>query len=193
MIESLIEKAGLYANLAGVTAIISGLALFIFFAGVRIFGPINDATSVVQNIFLIPVALALYQLLRSQSPSLSLAAMVFGILAMLVFAALQTALVFGQVRFEQSLPYVLFTSGVVGLWLLANGLLALRVETYPGGLAWVGILAGLGYLLGLAGFWLGGQQHPLAAIGFVAAFVAVPVWCLWLGRLFNSGSLPLPA
>ena len=72
MVSYLVNNAGTSAYLAAGFAIISFAALFIFFAGVTVFGPINDFLSIFQMLFLIPVALALYQLLRSTAPTISL-------------------------------------------------------------------------------------------------------------------------
>lgn len=193
MIEAFIQKAGILANIAGAMSVISGLALIIFFAGVRFFGPINDLTGVILFLLFIPIALALHRIFQTAFPLLSLIATVIGIAAMLIFAILQLALVFGMVRFEQSLPYVLLTSGLVGIWLFANGVLSMQSGNFPIGFSWLGIVAGLGLIVTLIAFWIGGQQHPLTAIGYFVSLFAMPVWCFWLARVFNASTLSLGA
>ena len=189
----LVENAGVFANLAGIAAIIAFAALFIFFAGVPVFGPINDAASVFQMLFLIPVALALHHIFRDSAPTLSLLAVSIAIFAMLVIAVLQSLLVLGLVRFEQTLRTVLLMGGVVGLWWLLAAYLAFGHPAFPSGLAWTSVLAGASGVLLVIGFWLGGQQHPLAAAGFLVNAVASPIWAFWLARLLLSGSLVIPA
>lgn len=186
MIEGLIQKAGTLANIAGALSIISGLASFIFYAGIQIFGLISDVTGVVLFLLLIPVALAAHRILNPISPSVSLVASVIGIAAMLVYAVLQAALLLGLVQYEQSLPYMLLTIGLVGVWLFLTGVLAFWMDAFPAGLAWVGMIGGLGLVLSLVGFWIGGQEHPLAGIGFLVSFFALPIWCFWLSRLLKS-------
>jgi hypothetical protein len=193
MSSYLVENAGVFANLAGIAAIIAFAALFIFFAGVPVFGPINDAASVFQMLFLIPVALALHRIFRAGAPTLSLLATSIAIFAMLVIAVLQGLLVLKLVRFEQTLKTVLVMGGVVGVWWLLVAYLASGNSAFPSGLAWTSVIAGLSGVLLVVGFWLGGQQHPLAAIGFMANGLTAPVWTFWLARLLLSGSLVIPA
>ena len=183
MIDFLVQNAGTSSTLAGIAWIVGSAALIIFFVKGGIFGRINDAVSVFQFLFLIPVALALHRLLSAYSPVLSLSVVVVGIAAMLVFAALQVLLVLGRVSFEQTFRIVLALGGIVGLWWLVTSVLALNHGVLPAGLAWVGIVAGVSDAIVLIGYWMGGQEHPLAAAGFLANAASVSMWALWLGRV----------
>ena len=51
------------------------------------------------------------------------------------------------------------------------------------GLAWAGIAAGVGYLVLVAGFWLGGEQHPAFWGGSLVALAGYAAWAIWLGAL----------
>lgn len=116
--------------------------------------------------------------------------MAVGIVAMLIFAVLQILLVFGYVRFEQTLQSVLVLAGIVGLWWLSTSILSLTSGTLPAGLVSVRVVAGVSAVLLVIGFWIGGQEHPLAVLGFIAGAVAVPVWALWLGKFLASSHPP---
>jgi hypothetical protein len=186
----LVQHAALSAYLAGAAWIASSIALVVFFAGIGIFGPINDALSVFQFLCLIPVALALHRILARHAPALSFGAAAVGIVAMLAVAVLQALLVFGRVGFEQILKPVLLLSGIVGVWWLVTSAVALAYGALPAGLAWAGVAAGASSVLGMVGFWFGGQEHPLAAVGFLAVAVSAPPWALWLARGLALGRIP---
>jgi len=186
---ALLRLAGWSAYAAAGATIISFIALFIFFAVGGIFGPINDLFSVFQMLFLIPVALALHQILADLAPIWSATALLVGIGAMLLIAGLQGALVLGLASFEQTLKPVLATGGLLGLWWLIVGFLTFQHGGLPPGLAWAGLVSGGSFVAIVIGFWQGGQAHPLAALGFLLGAGAVPVWTIWLGRLLLEGSL----
>jgi hypothetical protein len=114
---------------------------------------------------------------------------IVGASGILAFAVLQSLLVAGQVRFEQTFAAVATLGGVLGLWLLLNGLLALMGKTLPAGLAWLGITFGLSYILGTIGYWLGGYESPILWVGAVLGYLVGPVWAFWLGRLLLNGRL----
>jgi len=156
-------------------------------------GRVNDAISVVWLLSFLPLALLLAQVNQSvMGRAVAVGTAIVGMVAMLVFALLQSLLVMGQVRFEQTLAAVMTLGGVLGLWLLLNGLLALMGKTLPGGLAWLGITFGLSYILGTVGYWLGGYESPILWVGAVVGYVVGPVWAFWLGRLLLKGQL-IPA
>jgi hypothetical protein len=37
---------------------------------------------------------------------------------------------------------------------------------------------------------LGGQDHPLAAIGYLSGAIAGPIWTIWFGRFFLAEMAP---
>jgi hypothetical protein len=188
MVGFLVRTAGKWSYLAGVAWILGFAALFVFFAVGGIFGSINDAISIFQFLFLIPVALALHRILGLHAPALSGVAAALGIGAMLVIAFLQFLLVLGTVQFEQTLRPILLLGAIVGLWWLATSFLGLARGALPAGPAWAGVVAGAAIIVTAIGFVLGGQQHPLSTAGFVVGAVAVPVWAFWLGKILASGT-----
>jgi hypothetical protein len=78
--------------------------------------------------------------------------------------------------------------GVFGISLMMYGYLALADKMLPRRLAWLGIVAGIGYILVITGFILGGDNHPLTYVGGLAAIIGYPTWAIWLGRVFLKPS-----
>jgi len=79
----------------------------LFFAVNPASGKVNDAVSVVQAVLMLPVAVAMAMLTYPVSGMLAWLAPAVGSLAMVVTAVLQALLVFGRVRFEQTIVAVL--------------------------------------------------------------------------------------
>ena len=159
----------LYAGWSACVNVIANIAgfvsLLVFFSVGGISGIINDSSSVFFSLSLIPLAAAWQHLPRALFPPLSLVVATIGIIAMITAAILQALLVFGVVEFEQTLGRVLAANAVIGIWLMMNGILARIGSTLPQGLACLSIGAGIGLVLIIVGFWIGGQQHPLTTVG----------------------------
>jgi hypothetical protein len=185
----LLRYAGWAAYLSAGATIISFVTGFLFFSKGQPFGTMNDTASVFQVLFMVPVALVLHRLFGPNAQMLSLLAAAVGIVGMLVAAAVQALLVLGRLTFEQTVRPAFTAGGAIAIWLLLTGYLALTSSILPGGLGWLGLLAGAGYVLMVIGFWLGEQKHPLFIIGSFAVLVAYPIWAIWLGRLLVSGRL----
>jgi hypothetical protein len=188
MVDYVVRTADKWSYLAGVAWVLGFAALLIFFAVGGISGPINDAISIFQFLFLVPMALALHRILGLHAPTVSAAATALGIGAMLIIALLQLLLVLGTVQFEDTLRPILLLGAIVGLWWLATSILGLARGALPAGPAWAGVVAGVSIILTAIGFVLGGQQHPLSVAGFAVGAVAVPVWAFWLGKVLASGT-----
>ncbi len=101
------------------------------------------------------------------------------LVAMLIGATLRALLIIADMVFGN---IVTFVFGAYGVSLLIFGWLAASSGIFPRGLAWTGIVAGLGYVLVTTGFILGEQNHPLTYIGGAISVIAYPVWAFWLGR-----------
>jgi hypothetical protein len=187
MNESFIRFAGWssYANAALTIAILVTLAVFFAIGGP--WGTINDALSVVWALSFIPLMIVLYQLNRPANATFSLALAIVGIAAMGTFAFLQTLLVLRLVQFEQTFMAVVTLGGIMGLALLLDGLLARSSQSLPAGLTWLMVAFGLGYIISVTGFWLGGWENPLASIGYLIGILTGPAWAIWLGRLLLNG------
>lgn len=177
-----------YAN--GLLVLANMATLLLMFAVSPSWGRINDAISVAWVLSFLPLALLLAQVNEPvMGRGAALGTAVLGAAAMLPFAVLQGLLALGQVRFEQTLASVMTLGGVLGLWLLLNGLLALKGKTLPGGLIWLSIGYGLSYVLAALSFWVGGYEQPILWIGAGLGFLIGPLWAFWLGWLLLHGRL----
>jgi hypothetical protein len=185
----LLRYAGWAAYLSAAATIITFVTAIVFFRKGQPFGTVNDAASVFQMLFMVPIVLALHQLMGPSAETLSVLAAAIGIIGMLVGALLQALLVFGKVKCEQTIGMVLTAGGAIGVWLVLTGYLALAGGMLPSGLAWLGLIAGGGYILSVVGFRLGGERNPLFWIGSLVTVSGYSTWALWLGRVLLSGTL----
>lgn len=175
-----------YAN--GILVLANMVTLALMFAVNMAWGRVNDAVSVFWILSFLPLVVLLARLNEPvMGRGVAVGIAVFGAVGMLVFAWLQALLTLGQVRFEQTLGAVITLGGVLGLWLLLNGLLALKGKTLPAGLVWLTVAYGLSYIAGAAAFWLGGYENPILWVGAAAGYLIGPVWALWLGWLLLHG------
>jgi hypothetical protein len=188
MNEQLLRSMGWWAYVNGALTVVNMITLALMFAVNPLWGPVNDAISVPWVLSFVPLALLFGRLNRPvMGPRVALGAAVAGISAMVAFAWLQGRLAIGLVRFEETLGAVMTLGGVLGLWLLVNGLLALAGQTLPGGLAWLTVGFGLSFVVAALGYGFGGYQQPLLWVGAGVGYLIGPVWALWLGRLLLDG------
>jgi hypothetical protein len=167
------------------------ITISLMFAVDPLWGPVNDAISVAWLVSFIPLALIFVHVNgQVMGRGVAVGTAVVGAGAILLFAALQILLVVGLVRFEQTFAAVATLGGIMGAWLLVNGLLALKGRTLPRGLSWLTITFGFGYVLGMVGYWLGGYESALLWVGAAMGYLAGPVWAFWLGWLLQHGRFP---
>ncbi len=179
-----------WSALASTIATILGLVTFImFFTLGQPWGTINDLTSVVLALSILPVLLVLHHLHRLDAPIISLATFVISFFAMLVALVFQTLLIIRVMAYAQTAVVVPVSFGLFGAALMVYGYLARAIGSLPRRLALLSILAGAGYVVVIAGIILGGQEHPLAAIGGLTAVICYPIWAILFGRILLSGRL----
>jgi len=94
-----------------------------------------------------------------------------------------------MLEFEQEIHPVLIANAVIGIWLITNGIMARVGSNLPQGLAWLSILAGIGLVLIIVGFWIGGQEHLLTTVSGLITFIGILIWAIWLGKLFLAGKV----
>ena len=188
---ALLRFAGWSAYFNATIFILSLVALILFFSIGGIWGTINDSLSILWMLSYIPLALAFFQINRSVNTTVSLASSIIGIAAAIVFVVLQTLLVLGRVRFEQTFTAVLTMTTLVGLFVLIHALLARAGHTLPAGLTWVMIIYGIASMVGAVGFQIGGEQHPLAMIGLLLTAISGLVWVIWFGSLLLAEKIEI--
>jgi Domain of unknown function (DUF4386) len=181
-----------WAALFSAVAIVLMVATAILGATLRL-GNTFSVVVVILMALLSVVALALYLILRSAAPAMSLAATAIGILGMLLTGAVHVLAMASAISPDQ---FNTTGEGIgpagIGLWLLLVNYLALRSKALPRGLTWIGLIAGVGWLLSGVGALIGGSQDLPFSIGPLGIFLVSPIWAIWLGRrlLAKSGSIP---
>lgn len=183
--------AGWSAIVSAIATVIGFVTLVLFFSRGQPWGTINDVSSVILAFVLLPVLLALYTLHRQNAPAIALAVLVIGVLALLVAAAFQLLLIFNVIEFMQTAIIVPTAFGLFGAALVVYSTLARAHGSLPNALAWLGIVAGVSYMLVIVGFILGGQEHPLAAMGGLTAVTIYPIFAVWFGRMLLLGLTPV--
>ena len=161
------EIATWCAFLSGFVSIIGIVFLFAFFALRAPTGRLNDMAVIVQYALMLPIAFAVYQILRPANSTLSLAAMLIGVPGMLAVIVLQVLLVTDVLPFANQIVPVVIAFLVVLAWFIINGILARSTDKLPSNML-VNVLAGLyvGYPLWAFSVWRrirapAQDQHPL--------------------------------
>lgn len=183
---SMTRYAGWAAYASVAATLVSFVFLIVFFTVGQPFGTLNDIFSVFQVLFMLPLVWALHTRVVSNA-TISWVGVVLGVIGILTAGGFQTLLVLGRIGYEESLPYNLAGGGAIGVWLIISNALALQQAALPRELTYAGIVAGIGYVLLVIGFWVGGQSHPLFIGGGLATLVGYIVWGIWLGRLLLNG------
>jgi hypothetical protein len=181
-----LQIVGWSAYLSAAATILTFITGILFFSIGQPFGKINDISSVLQVLFMIPLAILLTRVFPSDVFVWVLVAGITGIAGMLVSAIGQSLLVFERIDFQKSMKFFP-AGGAIGIWLVIVCVLGLVSGQFPALLAWTGIAAGVGYLATVIGFLIGGQQNKLFYLGALLLGIGYPAWAIWLGRLLFSG------
>jgi hypothetical protein len=162
--DNLIRAAGGFATVSSIISAFGTvflITMFILFGTPHkekrlAFGLYNDICVAVQYLLTIPIALALYRILSPYNPSLIRIATLIGIVSMLIVIALQLALIFGVLTFQQQGIWVsLAMLAGVGSWLVMTGLIARSTGRLP---------------------------HSVLMSAIAVPYIGYPVWAFWLGR-----------
>ena len=179
LIFSIYGWAGILSAGATILTFITGLH---FFAVGKWFGKINDLSSVIQVLLMIPLIFFFHQLITPPSYATRIISIVFGLGGVLVSVYGQIRLLLNQIDFEGS-PKYFPAGGVIGFWLIMVNLFSIGSRALPNPLIWIGIAAGISYLLIVGGFLKGGQKDPLFYGGSLLLAICYPVWGFWLGKM----------
>jgi hypothetical protein len=205
---TILRYAGWSAYLSAVLGILSTVFLFVFYgvevprlvaaggAGTQVFGTLNDITGLLQLLFMLPLAVALYQLSSARRPSFSVAALLLGITGLLLAVVAQVLLVAQVISFAVNLPIVLTALLLIGAWLILANHLGRSAGALPARLTWVGEATGVAFVLAgcfapvvvlagpngplaaaAAGVGTFATQHPVISVGGIV--VAAPIFLLW--------------
>ncbi len=130
---------------------------------------------------MIPLGFYFFTLLLSETVVINTIVFFVGLLGMLFSVYGQGLLVLRRINFDQSRKYIP-AGTAIGLWLIIVCLIASRESLIPNLLGWIGIIAGLGYILTVVGFLKGGYKYSLFYIGGFITGVSYPIWAIWLGQ-----------
>jgi hypothetical protein len=182
------QFVGWSTTLSGISSAIALVAIGIFFAGVQTFGPINDIAIGVMALTMVPAAIAIYTVQHSLSPAFALVGVFIGLIGMIGLVIFQTLLVLGKVKInsyakvsEPTLVVSLIGFAAIGIWLIVVNLLRITENDIPSGLAWDGLVAGLGFLLFPVAYWRTSMMHPLTVILGMVWQIGYPIWAIWSG------------
>ncbi len=158
-----IRVAAWCAYASGIVSIFGILFLVAFYTTfTEALGKLNDTAVFIQYGFMIPIALALHQLIRHHRPTLSLVALLLGIAGMLAVIVLQILLVTGVLPFAQQIGMVIVGFLVVLAWFVITGYLGRSTGKMPKSM-FLNVLAGL--------------------------YIGYPVWAFLLGRRLRAVGL----
>ena len=166
--DSFIRIAGGIAIFTGIVSAIGVVFLIVMFAcfatkntelGLR-FGLINDICVALQYLLTIPIALALYQILLADNPTLMRLVTIVGVIAMLLVVGLQLLLIFEVLAFEQQVLWLSLAMILgVGSWLVITGVAARSTGRLP---------------------------NSLLISSLAVPYLGYPVWAIWLGQRLLS-------
>ena len=137
-----VRIAAFCAYASGVVSVFGIIFLIAFFGVGASTGRLNDIAVIVQYFLMLPIAIALYQILREFNPRLNLVALLIGIPGMLAVIILQILLVTGVMPFSVQILPVIVAFLVVLIWFIMVGYLGRSTERLPKSML-LHVLAGL--------------------------------------------------
>ena len=186
--------AGWCAYLSAAMTVL-GLVTFILFLSLmqsqgagNSWGPINDLTSVIGALANIVILIAMYRLFRQTAPAVSLITTLISATAMTVVVSLQSLLILKVIEFATTAVAVPAAYGVFGAGLIVYARLASRAAVWSKRLIGLGILAGVGYILTIAGFLVGGPQNLVVYAGGLLTAICATAWAIGFGRMLLKQS-----
>ena len=179
---------GWSAHLSAAATILTFVTGILFFSGGKSFGKINDLFSVFQVLLMIPLVFFFSQLITPPSFLARFISIAFGLGGILVSAYGQMRLMAKKISFEESQKFFP-AGGAIGFWLIMVNVSLIGARTLPTALIWIGIAAGVGYLLIVGGFIKGGQRDPLFYGGSLLLGICYPVRGFWLGKILLESLL----
>ena len=167
------------ARAAAALTIGSVVTLGVFYAAGEPWGTINDGITIALAVATVPIAIGLARQSR-HSALLDLGA-VADLAGAITTIGFTTLLIARTMTFEASLPFVLTGQGLIGCWLVLVGIVSWSV---PGTrrLAAFGVVGGVGLVLSVLGFAIGGIEHPLTIVGGVVGLLGTVGFYALLGR-----------
>jgi len=186
----MVRVAAQAAYLIAIAGLVALVAIGLFFADIPAFGPVNDLALLAMTLALAPVMLGFYELGGRTPTGLARVALVSGIAAVIGWSVLQALMIGGAVSFDYERGATGAFAGeavalfVMGMWLSGANLLAGAWLTPL--VRWLGVVAGIGFILFGLGLLLGGVSHPLTYAGGIGYQILFPIWAFLLGRRLTA-------
>ena len=159
VVGTVVHRAALTAAALTIGSVVT---LGIFYAIGEPWGTVNDGITIALAAATVPIAVGLARQSR-HSVLLDLGAVV-DVAGSIVTIGFTILLIARTMSFEASLPFVLTGQGLIGCWLVLVGV----VSWFGDGtrrIAAFGVAGGVGLVLSVLGFALGGIEHPLTIVG----------------------------
>jgi len=180
----------------GAIALLGLLCLIVFFAGVPVFGPINDGCIALAGLLSGVLAWQFWADRTGPAPLLSTLALGAALVGALVVVLGSALVIFRVTGWVLAGFYVEFGNALIGLWLLRLSYLAQAGGAWPRGLVLLGLVASATMVLGLLtgpaivrgidAFESIPWYVNLGQAGAVGWMLLFPIWCLWLGRFASA-------
>ncbi len=187
----------------GYVSIAAILALVLFYAGVRIFGTINDFLTLVATLPLLALVLIFHRLVGRRNPLVSVVATSFGLIGGAAIVADMALFLARVIPLMAQVVVFILSFGPLGVWIFAVSSLGRAQGILPSRLAWFGVVIGVGELIASVSFLLFGglrlldttdfrgllSNYPLligTVPGGIVSYLGTPIWALWLGRVLVS-------
>jgi hypothetical protein len=106
----------LCAWISGVLAVVGLVFIVIFYSGISIFGPLNDAAFTLQLIFTVPIMIQLTSRVEPPSPVSRRALQLTGVLGFVGAISLQLLLIIGVLTFFQMIGPLLAFIALIVVW-----------------------------------------------------------------------------
>jgi hypothetical protein len=182
-------RSAIAAYVAAAAAVIGLVTIGLFFWIGQPWGTINDVFVLVMTAAVAPLMLAFWELGGLTPTPLALLAQTAGWLAVATWVVVHALFIFGALTFDHNAPAAdglaieSVAQIVIGLWIAGASLLA---GQWLGWRRWLGLPAGIGWVLVGVGLLVGGMDHPFSYVGGIGYLLLFPVWAFAMGRLFSA-------
>ena len=171
-----------------VGAFASVVTLALLYAGLPVFGPVNDLINAVVGFV---IALLAWQFFAAQPKSLpSVAGLLLCWAGVALIIGNSVWVAFGRMDWKVGGMYTGIGYGLIGGWLLITLLFSSLAREFPPALWWSGLVIGIALVFGLAAGPLLAERlsikiQPLVWVAYgmtTLGWLGFPVWCWMLSR-----------
>jgi hypothetical protein len=183
--RAIVRRAVVAAYLVAAAGLVAIATIILFFVIGQPWGTLNDTALLVVTAAIPPLMLAFWELGGLTPTPLALVAQVSGWIAVVVWCVVQVLMIAGLLTFDYEhaatggLAVEAVALVIIGLWIAGANLLA---GGWLSSIRWLGVVAGIGFVLLPIGLILGGVNHPLTYAGGIGYSIILPVWAFLMAR-----------